>query len=286
MLHSLPCPLPRDAALLVIDLQKAIDDPSWGVRNNADAERNITTLLQAWRRSSRPIYHIRHDSTEAGSHYRPGQAGHEFKPEAQPLDGEVVIAKRTNNAIIGTDLEARLRAARQTVLVTAGVTTNNSVEATVRMAGNLGFDTFLVEEGFHLCAKRLEWPAPDSRGSSRHESCQPGRRILHSNANRGSPRGNGRSECLMHSKSLPIQDRGRSRGASISVRTAALRPTRFWNGRRLTQNPIRARPDRRAARFSCSRSPAIPASQTRRRNRDTGHPSRKALLQAVRIPAR
>ena len=28
----------------------------------------------------------------------------------------------------------------------AGVITNNSVEATVRMAGNLGFDTWLVED--------------------------------------------------------------------------------------------------------------------------------------------
>src|ERR1039457_5910429 len=39
----------------------------------------------------------------------------------------------------------RLRAAGQTVLAVTGVITNNSVEATVRMAGNLGFDTYLVE---------------------------------------------------------------------------------------------------------------------------------------------
>jgi nicotinamidase-related amidase len=31
-------------------------------------------------------------------------------------------------------------------LVVTGVITNNSVEATVRMAGNLGFDVFLVED--------------------------------------------------------------------------------------------------------------------------------------------
>jgi len=31
-------------------------------------------------------------------------------------------------------------------LVVAGVVTNNSVEATVRMAGNLGFATWLVED--------------------------------------------------------------------------------------------------------------------------------------------
>ena len=59
----------------------------------------------------------------------------------------------------GTGRPSRLGTARQTMLVIVGVITKNSVEATVRMAGNLGFDTFLVEDGLlHLLAKRLEWP--------------------------------------------------------------------------------------------------------------------------------
>jgi nicotinamidase-related amidase len=146
MFHSLPVPLPPNAALIVIDFQKAIDHPSWGQRNNPDAEKNVGALLRAWRTSQRPIYHVRHDSTEPASHYRPGQTGNEFKPECQPLEGETVIVKQTNSAFIGTDLEARLRSSQQNVLIVTGVITNNSVEATVRMAGNLGFDTFLVED--------------------------------------------------------------------------------------------------------------------------------------------
>ena len=138
--------IPHSAALLVIDVQSAIDHPSWGERNNPQAEANIAALLAAWRFSGRPIYHVRHDSTEPQSHYRPGQAGHEFKPEAMPLAGETVIGKRTNSAFIGTGLEAILRAAGVETLIVAGVITNNSVEATVRMAGNLGFQTYLVED--------------------------------------------------------------------------------------------------------------------------------------------
>ena len=148
--------LPSNAALIVIDLQKAIDHPSWGERNNPDAEKNVAALLAAWRTSHRPIYHVRHDSTEPESHYRPGQPGNEFKPEARPLPGEVVIVKRTNSAFIGTDLEAQLRSEQQTVLVIAGVITNNSVEATVRMAGNLSFDTFLVEDACFTFARK-DW---------------------------------------------------------------------------------------------------------------------------------
>ena len=146
MSDRLPPPLPHSAALVVIDVQYAIDHPSWGVRNNPQAEGNIAALLAAWRASGRPIYHVRHDSTEAKSHYRPGQAGHEFKAEAMPLPGETVIGKRTNNAFIGTGLEATLHAAGVETLIVAGVITNNSVEATVRMAGNLGFETFVVED--------------------------------------------------------------------------------------------------------------------------------------------
>jgi nicotinamidase-related amidase len=148
--------LPWNAALIVIDVQKAIDHPSWGVRNNPQAERNIATLLEAWRGSGRPIYHVRHDSTEPASHYRPGQTGNEFKPEAEPRSGEPVIVKRTNSAFIGTDLERRLRADGQNVLAIAGVITNNSVEATVRMAGNLGFDTRLVEDAVFTFGRK-DW---------------------------------------------------------------------------------------------------------------------------------
>jgi nicotinamidase-related amidase len=156
MLRALPEPLPQNAVLMVIDLQKAIDHPSWGLRNNPEAEKNASALLEGWRTSGRPVYHIRHDSTEPASHYRPGQPGNEFKPEAQPLPGETLIAKRTNSAFIGTELETKLRTAKQSLLIVTGVITNNSVEATVRMAGNLGFDTFLVEDACFTFARK-DW---------------------------------------------------------------------------------------------------------------------------------
>jgi len=155
-------------ALVVIDLQMAIDDPVWaadGPRNNPEAEHNVARLLSAWRAAGRPIFHIRHDSTFAASPYRPGQAGNGFKPEAEPGPGEPVVAKRTNSAFIGADLEARLRGAGIVTLVIAGVITNNSVEATVRTAGNLGFDVWLVEDACFTFARRDRrgrvWSAED-----------------------------------------------------------------------------------------------------------------------------
>jgi len=144
---------------VIVDVQKAIDDPRWaqhGPRNNPEAERNIARLLEVWRSRAWPIYHVRHDSTEPDSTYRRDQPGNEFKPEAAPLPGETVFIKQTNSAFIGTDLEKQLRAAGIDMLVICGVITNNSVEATVRMAGNLGFETYLVEDACFTFA-RHDW---------------------------------------------------------------------------------------------------------------------------------
>ncbi len=149
--------LQSNAALLIIDLQKAIDDPRWateGPRNNPGAEVAVAQLLAAWRETRRPVFHVRHDSIDPNSTYRPGQPGNAFKLEAMPLPGEPVIIKRVNCAFIGTDLERRLREASISTLVVAGVITNNSVEATVRMAGNLGFDVRLVEDACFTYARR------------------------------------------------------------------------------------------------------------------------------------
>ncbi|CAO3407324.1 cysteine hydrolase family protein [Azospirillum largimobile] len=148
--------LPRNAALLIVDLQKAIDDPRWsrvGPRNNPQAEANVAALLAAWRRDGRPIFHISHDSVEPDSTYRPGGPGHAFKAEAMPLPGETVIGKRVNSAFIGTDLDEWLRSRGIGTLVVAGVITNNSVEATVRTAGNLGYDVRLVADACFTFAR-------------------------------------------------------------------------------------------------------------------------------------
>lgn len=134
------------AALLIIDVQKAIDHPSWGQRNNPKAENNISRLLLEWRQNESPIIHIRHSSREPESTYRPNQEGFEFKQEVQPKSGETILTKNTNNAFISTELETILRRSSISTLIICGVITNNSVEATARMAGDLGYETYVVSD--------------------------------------------------------------------------------------------------------------------------------------------
>jgi nicotinamidase-related amidase len=152
------------AALVIIDMQKAIDadyHAVHGPRNNLDAESKIARLLAKWRNEQLLIIHVRHDSAFPNSAYRPGQEGNNFKEEVKPLYGETIVSKTTNSAFIGTRLEEILRASGIHSLVVAGVSTNNSVEATVRMAGNLGFDTYLVGDACFTFAK------PDYNGRLR-----------------------------------------------------------------------------------------------------------------------
>ena len=90
--------LPCDSTLIVIDVQEASDDACWGSRNNEGAEEVIAALFAAWRREALPIVHIRHDSIEPHSPYRPGTPGHRFKELAQPLAEEKIGAKNVNSA--------------------------------------------------------------------------------------------------------------------------------------------------------------------------------------------
>jgi nicotinamidase-related amidase len=139
--------IPKNAALILIDIQQGFDDEKhWGPRNNPGAEANAAKLLQAWRASGRPLFHVQHRSTTPGSPLRFGQPGCEHKPEVRPLAGEPVVGKSVNSAFIGTDLEARLRGAGIDTLVIAGLTTAHCVSTTTRMAGNLGFRTLLAAD--------------------------------------------------------------------------------------------------------------------------------------------
>ena len=137
---------PAIATLVIIDMQKGMAARSAAARNNPDAEGNIAALLAAWRRVGAPVVHVRHISRTVGSPFWPGQTGAEFQDMFTPLPGEHVVEKNVPDALINTGLENWLRVRGIEKLIVVGVSTNNSVEATARTAGNLGFDTQVVAD--------------------------------------------------------------------------------------------------------------------------------------------
>lgn len=141
------------AALIIIDMQKGMADPAAGTRNNPEAEQNIAALLRAWRAAGSTVVHVRHISRTVGSLFWPGQAGVEFQERLAPLPEAYVVEKNVPDAFINSGLERWLRVRGISELVIVGVSTNNSVEASARTAGNLGFATHVVADACFAFAK-------------------------------------------------------------------------------------------------------------------------------------
>lgn len=138
-----------DFVLLVIDVQMAFKhrDMMGDDRSCPQAEQNIASLISTFRATRRPIIHIYHDSTEAGSGFTPNTPGNAVQPFATPIADEAIVRKNVNSAFIGTSLADDLVTLGSPRLVICGATANHCVETTTRMAGNLGFDAIYVADG-------------------------------------------------------------------------------------------------------------------------------------------
>lgn len=135
-------------ALILIDMQKGFNNIAYwgGQRNNDNAEVNASELLKIWRDKKLPIFHIKHCSTNPKSPMHETNTGNEFMDIVAPIDAEPVIKKNVSSAFIGTDLKERLDSAKITKLIVVGMTTDHCVSTTVRMAGNFGYDTYIVSD--------------------------------------------------------------------------------------------------------------------------------------------
>jgi nicotinamidase-related amidase len=135
-------------ALILVDIQKGFDNIEYwgGQRNNPNAELRASELLNTWRERQFPIFHIRHCSSDPNSLLHESNAGNAFNDLVTPIKGEPIIRKNVNSAFIGTDLQAQLDDAKITTLVIVGLTTDHCISTTTRMAGNLGYETYLVSD--------------------------------------------------------------------------------------------------------------------------------------------
>ena len=138
-------------ALLLVDVQKGVNEVKYyggpsGIRNNHSAEENMRCLLAEWRRLGKRVAFTRHNSREINSPLKLElETGYQI--EGLEINGpDIVVEKDVNSGFIGTSLELELRRSGINRLVVMGFYTNYCIETTVRMAGNLGFDTYLVHD--------------------------------------------------------------------------------------------------------------------------------------------
>lgn len=135
-------------ALILIDIQKGFHDITYwgGDRNNVTAEEKAGELLEIWRNKKLPIFHTQHCSSNPNSILNETNPGNEFQDVVKPLEGEIIIKKNVNSAFIGTNLKELIDNAEITNLVIVGLTTDHCVSTTTRMAGNFGYNVYLVSD--------------------------------------------------------------------------------------------------------------------------------------------
>ena len=145
----------HNPALLIIDVQYAIDQFSDYLRSNTELENNLAHTLKKWREAKRPIIHIRHSSKSTDSPYHKDSGYFDFKAEVTPLEDEAIITKQENTAFIATELDNLLQEQGITELVICGVLTNHSIDATVRVGAALGYRIYLPDDLTASCGMEL-----------------------------------------------------------------------------------------------------------------------------------
>jgi nicotinamidase-related amidase len=136
-------PALRDCALVMVDLQNTYREGVMKLVGVEPALIEARTLLERARGAGIPIFHIRHDAG-AGSPYDVGAPIGQISDEVAPAGDEPVVTKNYPNTFIGTDLEARLRAAGVSNVILAGFMTHMCINSTARGAFNLGFHPTVV----------------------------------------------------------------------------------------------------------------------------------------------
>ena len=135
--------LTNNPALIIIDMQNAIDEFSKFERNNLSMEAKLGSFLVAWREKGLSVVHVRHSSKFEESPYHRDSAHYSFKDEVMPVESETVITKQENSAFVSTALDSVLKESEIHEIVVCGVLVNHSIDATVRVGAALGYKVFL-----------------------------------------------------------------------------------------------------------------------------------------------
>lgn len=138
----------KNPALVLVDIQKAFLDKDYPgkIRNNLDAEFICGQILKKWRELGLKVIHVRHSSINPESKLHSSMPGFEFNNYVKPKKDELVLTKKVNSAFIGTGLDKLLKNLKIKTLVIVGMTTNHCISTTVRMSGNLGYETYLISD--------------------------------------------------------------------------------------------------------------------------------------------
>lgn len=145
MLTTRDVPLSQ-SALLIIDAQDSFKvGPRWARRNNPDFERNVSTLIDAYRAAGLPVIYFLHTDGDPG--FERDSVHLRLMDFLSPRPNEPVLLKDTRNAFTSTTLQAMLLSLGVRRLAITGISMEQCCETTARVAADLGYAVDFVIDG-------------------------------------------------------------------------------------------------------------------------------------------
>jgi nicotinamidase-related amidase len=141
-------------ALIIVDIQNDyFPNGKMELSNPEKAAANASKVLEWFRQNNKEnIFHVQHIAgNPALGFFLPDTEGAEIHETVQPLENESIIIKHFPNSFLQTGLESKLKEKEITKVVVVGMMTHMCIDATVRAAVDLGYETTLIEDA---CATR------------------------------------------------------------------------------------------------------------------------------------
>lgn len=141
-------------ALIIVDIQNDyFPNGKMELSNPEEASVNAAKVLEWFRHNHKNnIFHVQHFASDPGlGFFLPETEGVKIHESVLPLENENIIKKHFPNSFLKTELESKLKERGLTKVVVVGMMTHMCIDATVRAAVDLGYETTLIEDA---CATR------------------------------------------------------------------------------------------------------------------------------------
>ena len=136
-----------NTALLIIDVQSGLFSiPNALIYNGEKMISNIIELINKARKSKIPVIYVQHCS-KSGGFLEPNTQGWNICSDISPIQGDLIIEKRTPDSFHDTVLKEELEKRGIKRLVIVGLQTEFCIDTTCRRAFSLGYKVSLVEDG-------------------------------------------------------------------------------------------------------------------------------------------
>ena len=133
------------AALLVIDVQKAMFDEADPVYQASTLIPALQAAIGKARQAGVPVIYVRHNEAP-GTPLEPGTEGWDVHAAISPAADDIIIDKTTPDSFHDTDLQAELETRGVKRLVLTGIQSDLCVDTTCRRAFSLGYKVTLVKD--------------------------------------------------------------------------------------------------------------------------------------------